>query len=208
MTIKELRKMSGFTQAEFAEYFKVSLDAVKSWESNPESNRYRKCPDSTLALLEVAVRKFLVYGSYRTYFNTETHKVLTTDQDLIYPYIVVDKDMSYVMRVLCEKGYITAGSNAGEWTYDTEVNGDDAPAVVEWPALSFEENIHIPSVPEGWSLTEEDTNFDEDENPYDTYQAWICASSFPHNTESEFTLGKLKAIINLIEWADALEPMR
>lgn len=42
MTIKELRKRYGFTQAAFAEYFGFPLRTVASWESDSDSGR--SCP--------------------------------------------------------------------------------------------------------------------------------------------------------------------
>ncbi len=204
MTFKEIRTLSGYTQVEFAEMYNVSLDAVKSWESDPNSKRYRKCPDSTLLLLEMAVRKDLVRGQWRTYFNTETHKVIHTDADMIYPYVSISEDMAYVMRLLCEKGYIVTGSCAGGWNYDSENNGDDAPAIVEHPTVAFANGVHLPSIPNKWRLTEDDTSWDADEKEYSGYWALLIADV---STESEsiFTKDKLLAILSLISWAESLD---
>lgn len=40
MTIKELRKASGMTQAEFAEYFSISVRTIEAWESRREAPDY------------------------------------------------------------------------------------------------------------------------------------------------------------------------
>ena len=203
-TIKELRGLCGLSQEEFANEYGVSLDAVKSWEADPNSSRYRKCPDSKLLLLEMAVKKALVRGQWRTYFNTETHKIYHTDEDMIYPYIAISEDMAYPMRVLCEKGYIVSGAMAGGWNYEYEgLNGDDAPANIEYPTIGFKEGTHLPSVPKGWKLNEDDTAWDEDENEEHGYWAWLLAD-VSTESESEFSKGKLAAILSLIEWVDKL----
>lgn len=41
MTIKQLRGLSDMTQLQFAQYFKIPLNTIKSWES--ESKRKRNC---------------------------------------------------------------------------------------------------------------------------------------------------------------------
>ena len=40
MTIKEIRKASGMTQAEFAEYFGISVRTIEAWESRREAPEY------------------------------------------------------------------------------------------------------------------------------------------------------------------------
>ena len=46
MKIKELRKATGMTQAEFASYFKLSKRTVEAWES------FRECPEYLRELIE------------------------------------------------------------------------------------------------------------------------------------------------------------
>lgn len=46
MTYKELRKASGMTQKEFAEYFGVSKRSVESWDGGQ-----RKCPQYLVDLM-------------------------------------------------------------------------------------------------------------------------------------------------------------
>lgn len=46
MTIKELRKAAGMTQAEFGRYFKLSPRTVEAWES------VRECPVYLRELIE------------------------------------------------------------------------------------------------------------------------------------------------------------
>ena len=52
--IKELRKRSGMTQKEFAEYFKIPKRTVENWEIE-----IRKCPEYLFNLMEY---KLLIEG--------------------------------------------------------------------------------------------------------------------------------------------------
>lgn len=47
MTIKELRKASGMTQAQFAEFFNVPKRSVENWDSGTN-----KCPQYLVELME------------------------------------------------------------------------------------------------------------------------------------------------------------
>lgn len=40
MKVKELRKASGMTQAEFADYFGISVRTIEAWESRREAPDY------------------------------------------------------------------------------------------------------------------------------------------------------------------------
>lgn len=51
MTIKELRKASNMTQAEFAEYFNISVRTIEAWESR------REAPEYLVKLMEYKLRK-------------------------------------------------------------------------------------------------------------------------------------------------------
>lgn len=50
MKIKELRKASGMTQAEFAEYFGISVRTIEAWESR------RKAPEYLVKLMEYKLK--------------------------------------------------------------------------------------------------------------------------------------------------------
>ena len=52
MTVKELRTKAGMTQAEFAEYFGITLDTIKNWEQGRS-----KCQEPMLNLLEYKLKK-------------------------------------------------------------------------------------------------------------------------------------------------------
>ncbi len=54
-TIKELRTMTGLTQAKFAEKYHIPLQTVKQWESSKDSSSHRTPPAYTFRLLEQAV---------------------------------------------------------------------------------------------------------------------------------------------------------
>ena len=51
MKIKELRGLTGLTQAEFARKYRIPLQTLKQWESRPVATSYRKAPDYVLELL-------------------------------------------------------------------------------------------------------------------------------------------------------------
>ena len=52
MTFKELRQVSGMTQKEFAEYFKIPKRTIESWDEGA-----RKCPEYLLKLMEYKLTK-------------------------------------------------------------------------------------------------------------------------------------------------------
>ncbi|MBO5598099.1 MAG: helix-turn-helix domain-containing protein [Oribacterium sp.] len=54
-TVKELRAMTGLTQARFAEKYHIPLQTVKQWESSKDSSSYRTPPTYALRLLEQAI---------------------------------------------------------------------------------------------------------------------------------------------------------
>lgn len=47
MTIKELRKRSGMTQKQFADYFEIPHRTLQNWEGN-----INKCPEYLLKLMQ------------------------------------------------------------------------------------------------------------------------------------------------------------
>lgn len=51
MTIKELRTVSGMTQKQFAEYFRVSVRTIEAWETR------RNAPDYLTKLMEYKLKK-------------------------------------------------------------------------------------------------------------------------------------------------------
>lgn len=56
MTIKEIRELSGLTQAKFGEYYGIPVPTIKKWESSPDTPNHRKCPVYVNKLLEKAVK--------------------------------------------------------------------------------------------------------------------------------------------------------
>lgn len=52
MTVKEIRKAAGMTQAAFAEYIGVGLRTVQGWEASA-----RRCPEYVRALIEYKFKK-------------------------------------------------------------------------------------------------------------------------------------------------------
>jgi DNA-binding XRE family transcriptional regulator len=56
MTIKRLRELSGMTQVQFAEYFNIPLETIKSWESETAKRR-RTCNIYVIDLMEYKLMK-------------------------------------------------------------------------------------------------------------------------------------------------------
>lgn len=55
MTIKEIRTLTGLSQADFGKRYKIPLSTLKKWESNPSNQNYRECPIYVKELLKKAV---------------------------------------------------------------------------------------------------------------------------------------------------------
>lgn len=56
MTIKEIRKLTGLTQRDFAKKYNIPVRSIENWETdNPSAKRC--CPDYVISLLERAVRE-------------------------------------------------------------------------------------------------------------------------------------------------------
>lgn len=60
MKAKEIRLLTGLTQAKFAEKYHIPKRTIESWEM--ESENGRKCNDYILELLEFKVRSDLKSG--------------------------------------------------------------------------------------------------------------------------------------------------
>lgn len=56
MTIKEIRALTGLSQAEFGRYYNIPLPTIKKWESEPDKQNHRECPVYVKELLERAAR--------------------------------------------------------------------------------------------------------------------------------------------------------
>ncbi len=55
MTVKELRVLTGLTQAKFADKYHIPLQTIKQWESSKDSKSYRTPPAYVLKLLELTI---------------------------------------------------------------------------------------------------------------------------------------------------------
>lgn len=55
MTIKDLRKRYGFTQASFGAYFRIPMRSVQNWESEGDSGR--TCPAYLVDLIAYKLAK-------------------------------------------------------------------------------------------------------------------------------------------------------
>ena len=56
MKIKEIRKMTSLSQADFGKYYNIPLSTIKKWESTPDNQNYRECPIYVNQLLERVVK--------------------------------------------------------------------------------------------------------------------------------------------------------
>ncbi|MBR1390493.1 MAG: DNA-binding protein [Lachnospiraceae bacterium] len=56
MTIKEIRSLTGLSQADFGKYYHIPLPTIKKWETDPNSQNHRECPVYVKQLLERVVR--------------------------------------------------------------------------------------------------------------------------------------------------------
>ncbi|MBR1508434.1 MAG: helix-turn-helix domain-containing protein [Eubacterium sp.] len=56
MTIKEIRNLTGLSQAKFCDYYGIPLSTLAKWESGTNAARHSECPVYLLKLLERAVR--------------------------------------------------------------------------------------------------------------------------------------------------------
>ncbi len=56
MTIKEIRNLTGLTQAEFGKNYNIPLSTIKKWEMNKDNSSYRECPLYVNQLLEKVVK--------------------------------------------------------------------------------------------------------------------------------------------------------
>lgn len=54
MTIKEIRKLTGLTQKQFAEKYHINFSNIRNWEIG-----HRNCPEYVMELLEFKVREDL-----------------------------------------------------------------------------------------------------------------------------------------------------
>ena len=56
MTIKEIRRLTGLSQADFGRQYNIPLSTIKKWEADPNNQNYRECPIYVNQLLEKAIR--------------------------------------------------------------------------------------------------------------------------------------------------------
>ena len=86
MTFKDIRKMSGLSMARFAEEYNININTIKSWEANPESKKYRHCPEYMLPLLynKVYINTYIEILKEEDFYiikNSKTGEEIVTDQN-------------------------------------------------------------------------------------------------------------------------------
>ena len=57
MTIKEIRALTGLTQAKFGERYGIPKRTIQNWESSVEKKNHHKCPVYVEKLLERVVKE-------------------------------------------------------------------------------------------------------------------------------------------------------
>ncbi len=60
LKIKDIRALSGLSQAKFCQKYHIPLGTLKKWEADINSDSYRECPIYVKELLEQAVRNQFV----------------------------------------------------------------------------------------------------------------------------------------------------
>ena len=58
MTIKEIRAITGLSQAKFGKKYGIPLNTIKNWECDADKSKHRDCPIYVLKLLERAVKEY------------------------------------------------------------------------------------------------------------------------------------------------------
>lgn len=59
LSIKEIRKISGLSQSDFANKYEIPLTTLKKWEAPEDSSNHREPPTYLKILLEKVVRNNL-----------------------------------------------------------------------------------------------------------------------------------------------------
>ena len=57
MTIKEIRAITGLSQAKFAEKYNIPRRNIENWECDKNKPNYRPCPEYVLQMLERIVKE-------------------------------------------------------------------------------------------------------------------------------------------------------
>ena len=57
MTIKQIRTLTGLSQAKFGKKYGIPLNTIKNWECDPGKPNHRECPVYVLKLLERIVKE-------------------------------------------------------------------------------------------------------------------------------------------------------
>ncbi|MBE6003307.1 MAG: hypothetical protein E7232_04350 [Lachnospiraceae bacterium] len=83
LSIKELRGMTGLTQAKFAEIYHIPLQTVKQWEASKESKAYRTPPAYALRLLELTILRDIEDKMVSLILDEQNKNVKYRQDDLI-----------------------------------------------------------------------------------------------------------------------------
>ena len=82
MNIKSIRKLSGFTQEEFALHYQIPVQTLKQWEANPKSRSHRECPIYLVRLLEQDVLRNNELNLKDYFYHTQGSSHISTDADV------------------------------------------------------------------------------------------------------------------------------
>lgn len=94
MTIKELRKQTGMTQKQFADYFEIPHRTVQNWEGN-----VNKCPEYLLKLMEHRLKN----ESKETHLPSVIHN---RNKDMKSLHKMAEKIQQERLEVLRKRTYI------------------------------------------------------------------------------------------------------
>lgn len=107
MTIKEIRKLTGLTQKQFAEKYHINFSNIRNWEIG-----HRNCPDYVLELLE-----FKVKGDLNMYGEFTLRNFLTALSHDIECEIVTNKYTQMAKTILKEE-YIALDDVVEKWDFE------------------------------------------------------------------------------------------
>ncbi len=83
ISIKELRNMSGLTQAGFAAKYHIPLQTVKQWEASKDTKAYRTPPAYVLRLLELAVLRDIEDHMISVFLQKQKSAAKKINKDLL-----------------------------------------------------------------------------------------------------------------------------
>lgn len=142
-----------------------------------------------------------------SYMNSKTYDITYSEDTLIIDGVLIDPEIIKAISILNKGGYKTKMSSSGHYDIHRLTSSliKVSPAVLDVPYIMFENGIHLPSIPEGWSKTVDEEILDE----YGQKISGHWESIFSHaaryaESEEDFSKKKNEAIKNLEIWTQEL----